>query len=181
MMNPAFDCGIFLFMARLLGSSVVIVLKTIYNYKHYIMKRTMMTTAMAVLAVTVSALAGTPVKYDRLPEAARNFIAKNITETNAVEIEKDSSHGRVVYEVTFADGTDMEFDSAGRWIKYEAPDGYAVPAYMIPPRISKYVRSNYPDRVIGEIERTPKGYKVEVTGDMDLYFTRTEADMVRSL
>ncbi len=136
------------------------------------MKR-IITAVFIIAATAIGAFAGTPVTYDRLPENARKFIARHITQTNAVKIEKDMSDGRSVYDVEFADGTEIEFDAGGQWIKYEAPDGYAVPSGFIPEKISNYVLVNYPDRVVKEVERNADGYKVEVTGDVDLYFNNT--------
>ncbi len=145
----------------------------------------MRTTVVAIilsLFSTGASYAGTPVRYDRLPEASRAFIGTNITRTNPVEIEIDRDDtGARIYEVEFADGTEIEFDAKGDWIKYDAADGYSVPATLIPRHISEYVTVNYPDRVIKQIKRSKNGYAIEITGDIDLYFTNQDPVPARPL
>ena len=74
-----------------------------------------------------------------LPASAQTFINQNFSANNIVSVWQDNEKGRVEdYTVLFADGTEVEFLANGEWKEVKARNG-AVPAKIVPAKISKYV------------------------------------------
>lgn len=104
---------------------------------------------------------------NQLPDAASKFITQyfgNISVTS----EFDASDNE--YDVVLPDGFKLTFDASGNWTDVDAPFGKPIPDGIAPEAIVKYVAANYASNGINEIEKNAKGYKVELTNDVDLQF-----------
>ena len=74
---------------------------------------------------------------NELPAAAQTFISKYFSGKQVSLVKKDKEGMKNYYDVTFADGTKLEFDNKGEWRDIEAKsDG--VPAELVPAEINSY-------------------------------------------
>ena len=82
------------------------------------------------------------------------------------------------YEVIMTDGTEIKFDPQGNWKEVETRSSSSVPEGFVPLAIRKYVKANHAGtRVVG-IEKTRKGYEVELSDGIDMQFNK-DAEFVR--
>ncbi|HLA55663.1 MAG TPA: PepSY-like domain-containing protein, partial [Flavobacterium sp.] len=75
------------------------------------------------------------------------------------------------YEVNLGDGTEIEFWKDG---SYREVDGHdkPIPTAYIDPKITDYVKANYPNDKITHIDYGHKDVDVDLTGDKDLEFSK---------
>lgn len=113
------------------------------------------------------------IRLSELPATAREFIAKYYPEAKISHIDREGSVTTTAYEVTFTDGSEVEFDATGLWTDVSAPKGKAIPTGIVLPAIDQYVSGYYPGAAINEIERIiPSGYEVDLTNRLELIFTQ---------
>lgn len=133
------------------------------------MKKLLAMMLMASTAVTISA--GRPISRSQLPKAARTFISKHFSTDKIYKIEVDGSWYEKEYEVDLMSGAEIEFRADGSWKEVKASRGRAVPAGIVPAAISKYVKANFADMPIVEIQRKAGGYEVELANGTELKLT----------
>ncbi len=104
----------------------------------------------------------------RLPQPAQDFIATYFP-TEEVDFIKIDKELNTTYEVRFASGTELAFDKNGDWIEVDCKQS-AVPEDVIPPAIADYVRTNFPDRPITQIEKDGRRYDVHLSNGLELHF-----------
>jgi len=109
------------------------------------------------------------ISQNDLPQAAQTFLSNYFSNQQVAKVEKESENGADHYEVTFADGTELEFDQSGAWTSVDCKKR-AVPAAIVPEAISKYVSENYANLIIVQIERESYGYEIELSNDLDIRF-----------
>lgn len=109
-------------------------------------------------------------KYD-LPIKARDFIDTYFPRSIISKIDMDPDYDGAEYEVEFRDGTEVEFDGYGDWIKVKAKDGRGVPDAIVPEEIWQFVDFRYPDERIEEISRHLVGWEVELSNDVEIRFS----------
>ena len=73
------------------------------------------------------------------------------------------------YDVVFASGEKLEFDKSGDWTEVKCKTG-EVPAAIIPEAILKYVKANYPDAKVLEIEHDSEGYEIKLSNRLEIKF-----------
>lgn len=112
------------------------------------------------------------VEMNTLPTAAKEFVNTYFTGVEILNIEKFSpaKTNGVMYEVNFKNGSEIEFNESGNWIKVEAAGNGIIPSGFIHTSIVAYVASNYPNIGINQIEKNLNGFEVELTNDVDLIF-----------
>lgn len=136
------------------------------------MRKIFATMFMAVMAsVSLTAIAGTPIKVSELPEASQAFIAQHFPGDNVRKAEKDNGRRGVEYEVDMTSGAEMEFMSDGNWKEVKAARGAAVPAAIVPEGIANYVAKTFSGTYIIEIARKRGGYEVELSNKTELRLT----------
>lgn len=109
------------------------------------------------------------VEVTELPAAAQTFLSQYFPGLTVKSVEKEKASGTFYYDVTLADGTEVEFDQAGAWTDVDCKNK-AVPSVIIPQAISAYVEANYPGLLIVQIERESYGYDIELSNDLDIRF-----------
>lgn len=105
------------------------------------------------------------------PLAITEYVSQNYPATTIEEVAllEDGT-----YEVDLADGLELLFDASGQFIEEimeeeEEEDEMEVTDY--PASIDDYIRLNYPDAVIDEVELEDDGsYEVELDNDVELLF-----------
>lgn len=108
------------------------------------------------------------IQFTDLPTKAQEIITTNFDKSKLALIKKEPGFFNS-YEVTFSDGTEIEFDNGGDWedidCKYTAlPDG------VIPPAIKAHIVSNYPDAKAIKIEKDRSEIEVTLSNGLELIF-----------
>ena len=86
-----------------------------------------------------------------------------------VLVEMDADDEGKEYCAWLNDGTKVEFDLQGEW-KRVSRNKTGVPSRLVPPVITEYVKTNYPQDIISKLSKKSYGYKIELSDDMDLRF-----------
>jgi len=137
------------------------------------MKKILSIVVMALLAIQFVS-AGDVVTKDemQLPLAARNFINQHFTnpKISYIKIESELLKGKK-YEAVLTSGVEIDFNSKGEWTDVDCKRG-TVPASIIPEYIKEYVKTNFADNTITQIERDHRGIEVELNNDLSLKFDK---------
>lgn len=123
------------------------------------------------LLLAASAPAQKRIEISELPKPALDFIEKHFPGIPVVKVKKDAEHGEKGYEVILGNGTELEFWKDGSYREVDGR-GKAIPTAFIDPKIVDYVAKNYPDRKITHIDYGHKDVDVDLTGKLDLEFTK---------
>lgn len=124
-----------------------------------------------ILLLSVAFLLMTACSEENLPQRSQDFINKYFPENSIVLVEVDDEEDAKEYEVWLNDGTKIEFDMQGEWYRVSRKKS-GVPASMMPAPIVQYIQTNYAGNVVTKYSRKDYGYKVELSDDIDLRFTK---------
>ena len=129
---------------------------------------------LSVLAVVALAIVPTlandvPISAQKLPAEAQKFLKMHFPKNSVVSAMHDKDITDNDYTVILDNGVKIEFGSTGKWESVKSRNG-AIPASVIPVKISDYVSNYYKSLGIEKIERKRYGYEVELTNDLDLKF-----------
>ena len=138
------------------------------------MKRILsLTLALVVLVslVTLSLHAGSDrvIQSKQLPKAAQLFLAKHFAGRAVSFAKEDRDFSGTTYDVRLADGTEVEFTSAGEWKEVDGKHT-ALPLTFIPAQIVKTIQSQHAGDAIVHIERKRRGYQVELASGLEVLF-----------
>ena len=103
-----------------------------------------------------------PVTFEQLPQAAQSFVKKHFADRNVAFSKMDKDIFDVTYDVMFVNGDKLEFDKQGKH--------GLVPETAVPAQIVKYVKTNYPEAKILQIEKDRYEYEVRLSNFWDLKF-----------
>ena len=104
-----------------------------------------------------------------IPVPAQEFIKEYFPKSTVVLVEMDADDEGKEYCAWLNDGTKVEFDLQGEW-KRVSRNKTGVPSRLVPPVITEYVKTNYPQDIISKLSKKSYGYKIELSDDMDLRF-----------
>lgn len=140
------------------------------------MKR-ILSIAMVLFAMTmmVKASDDKPINVEQLPKAAKEFIATHFVNEKIAVAKQDTDFMDKDYKVIFVSGNKVEFDKKGVWKEVDC-ERSSVPSSIIPSQIKTYLKSNYPDKVVTQIENKNKGkykYEVELDNSMEIKFNKS--------
>ena len=107
-----------------------------------------------------------PIPADELPVAAKTFLNTYYPSIKIVSTTKDKNE----YDVVLANGHSVDFTKDGEWKDVEAPVGQTIPSGFYPAEIDTYIASSAGGAVINEIQKTARGYEVELVTGADLLF-----------
>ena len=113
----------------------------------------------------------TKVSVNKLPKAAQNMIASNFNGKKVTLVKKDVDANFINFDVVLNDGTKLEFDSKGEWTELDCKSS-TVPSALVPSAISKFVKAQYPNARIVQIERNSRGYEIDLSNGMDIKFDK---------
>ncbi|MCS4165328.1 PepSY-like domain-containing protein [Sphingobacterium sp. BIGb0116] len=113
-----------------------------------------------------------PLENVTLPDSALAFIKAYFPNIQILEVKvkKSPSATGTFHEVILADRTEIDFGKLGNWIEVKAPDGIGLPTVFFPQSIQSYLKENYKGTAVESIDKSSKGYKLELTNDNKLYF-----------
>lgn len=129
------------------------------------------TLMLVLMAASISALAGTPVRATELPKEIKSFVAKHFPGDRIREAEKDREFGGFEYEIKMESGAEIDFATDYNWKEVKAAHRSAVPKALIPSGIRKYVSKNHPETEIVEISRKRGGYEIELSNGLEIKIT----------
>ena len=138
------------------------------------MKRILsLTLALVALVslVTLSLHAGSDrvIQSKQLPKVAQLFLAKHFAGRAVSFAKEDRDFSGTTYDVRLADGTEVEFTSAGEWKEVDGKHT-ALPLTFIPAQIVKTIQSQHAGDAIVHIERKRRGYQVELASGLEVLF-----------
>lgn len=113
-----------------------------------------------------------PVTFGQLPVAAQQTIKKHFANRKIALAKMEYEVFGKTYDVIFTNGDKIEFDSKGQWIDIHC-EFSQVPNALIPAPIATYVKNNYPQTVVINIERDRRVYDVDLSNGLELTFTKS--------
>lgn len=113
-----------------------------------------------------------PVTFGQLPVAAQQTIKKHFANHKIALAKMEYEVFGKTYDVIFTNGDKIEFDSKGQWIDIHC-EFSQVPNALIPAPIATYVKNNYPQTVVINIERDRRVYDVDLSNGLELTFTKS--------
>lgn len=120
-------------------------------------------------ATTLRADNEKPIQVSQLPAAAQQFIKQHFADRKVALAKVETELMSKSYEVIFADGDHIDFDSKGNREEIDCKSS-AVPTAAIPAQIMKHVRENYPDTTVKKIEKDRREYEVKLSNRIELSF-----------
>lgn len=134
------------------------------------MKKVISIVAVLLLALGVAcARADRPIKVSELPTTAQSFLKTHFPNAKISFAKEDDEFLYKEYEVLLADGTKIEFDGKGEWENVDCKYG-AVPDAIVPLQIKDYIKANYQDAKVLQIDRDGRYYEVSLSNHLDLTF-----------
>ena len=137
-----------------------------------IMKKILITLSAVIVSLT-TALADNdrPVQLNQLPQQAQTFLNSHFKGGKIAMVTTERDWLSKEYNVIFANGDKIEFDSEGKWENIECRHAY-VPQSALPTAIAKYLKDNYPGAKVTEIDLDLRGYDVELTNGLEVKFSK---------
>lgn len=138
------------------------------------MKTLLKITAVVLLLFTVTGVSAEDkvIPFTKLPAKAQTFVKKHFSEKDVATVMMDTEYFfKKEYKVILKNGSKMEFGSDGEWKEVEMK-GVAVPAALIPQKVSEYIRKRFPNTFVKEIKKKRSGYDVEISNGLDLEFSK---------
>ena len=108
---------------------------------------------------------------DALPAKAQQFVNAHFESVKISYIKEDRDFFDRNYELVFADGSKIEFGRNGEWVDVDCRYN-SVPQAIVPAAIQTYVKSNFPDVKIIEIERKRANHEVKLSNKLELVFDK---------
>lgn len=138
------------------------------------MKRIIQTALVALVCLVtfqVSAVADNdkPVSMTQLPTTAQQLIKKHFSKKKVALAKQETGLFEKSYDVVFNNGEKVEFDRRGNWTEIDCKMS-AVPAALVPAKISQYVKSTYPGTKILKIEKDDNRYEIKLSNRLEITF-----------
>ena len=130
-------------------------------------KKLMTLIAVAILIPTALSAEGKLIPFDSLPGEAKKFVKDYFPTLKVLQVKAEYDE----YDVKLTDSVNLEFDRDGNWKEIKCRRS-SVPDAVVPVLILSYIKGNYPNIPIIQIERSKWGYELELAGDLELEFDR---------
>jgi hypothetical protein len=136
------------------------------------MKRLLIAFALLFgISASMKAEYDTPVTFQQLPAKAQSFIRQYFPERKIALSKKERELSGTTYDVIFSNGDKIEFFGNGDWKEIQCKTTL-VPEALIPAPILDYVKTNYPEAGITEIECRKRGYEISLTNRLEIEFNK---------
>jgi hypothetical protein len=129
----------------------------------------MMLVCMFAVHTMVMADNDRPIQVNQLPAKAQTFIKTYFKNHKVALAKMESGVFYKSYDVVFTNGEKVEFDKAGEWKEVRCRQS-EVPAQVVPEAIRNYVKTNYPDARILEIEFDHNEYEITLSNRWEITF-----------
>ena len=110
-----------------------------------------------------------PIQVTQIPQPAHQFIKQHFADSKVALAKMESGVFYKSYDVVFTNGEKVEFDKAGEWKEVRCRQS-EVPAQVVPEAIRNYVKTNYPDARILEIEFDHNEYEIKLSNRWEITF-----------
>lgn len=104
-----------------------------------------------------------------LPKEGTEFVATHFKDQKIKTIYKVLDDKKYKYEVTLANGTEIELNDRGRWQEVDGNNN-AVPFNYLKPATVTYLKTNYGNRKVVEVENGPRFIFVKLDNAVKLQF-----------
>lgn len=111
-----------------------------------------------------------PISVEQLPAKVKDFVKTYFEGTTITLAQVENRATLTQYELELSDGTDLQFNRAGRWTEIKMKKK-SVPSVLIPEKIRIYVAATYPDAYIKEIEHDSRLYEIVLNNDIEMTFS----------
>ena len=98
-----------------------------------------------------------PIHVGQLPTKAQTLITTYFKNHKIALAKMESGLLSKSYDVIFTNGEKLEFNKSGDWTEVKCTKS-EVPSAIVPEPIRTFLKNNYPDGKIIQIERKDKGY-----------------------
>ena len=150
--------------------------------KQILLFKTQMKTILKLLLIAVALLLPSVASADttgsekaispsQLPAKARQTIAAHFPNRKIALAKMETELFSRSYSVILTHGEKIEFDGRGAWTEIKCKRS-AVPAALVPQPIARYVRENYPDARIIEIEKDDDEIEVTLSNHLEVTFNK---------
>lgn len=110
-----------------------------------------------------------PIQIGQLPTKAQTLITTYFKGHKIALAKMESGMFYKNYDVIFTNGEKLEFDRSGDWTEVKCSKS-EVPDAIVPEAIRSYVKKNYPNEKIIQIERKDKEYEIELSNRLEITF-----------
>lgn len=110
-----------------------------------------------------------PITVDQLPQKSQQFIKQHFPKEKVAFAKLERDFLETKYEVVFTNSSKVEFLKNGDWKEVDCKYS-TVPVAIIPFQIMKYIKQNYPDVSVVQIDRDKRDYEVKLTNGLELTF-----------
>lgn len=117
---------------------------------------------LGMMVVGIAAFAKPAVPVDTIPQASKDFIAKNFAERVATYAEA----GNKSWEVVLDDGTEIEFYATGEWSEIESYTN--IPASVLPEAVAKQIATTAKDEAVVKVAKKRGTYGVKLANKVYL-------------
>lgn len=132
-------------------------------------KLVMMLVCLFTVHTMVMADNDKPIQVSQLPAKAQTFIKTYFNNQKVALAKQETELFYKGYDVVFTNGEKVEFDKAGEWTEVQCRQS-EVPAQIVPEAIKTYVKTNYPDAKILQIERDKKEFEIKLSNRWEIKF-----------
>lgn len=106
----------------------------------------------------------------KLPQTAQDMLEEHFPNGVIAMIKIDRGFlKKTEYDVKLLNGTKIEFNSSGKWKSVDCKNR-AVPTGLVMKPIRSYVEKKFPGVKIVKIDKTSRGYEIELSDDIELRF-----------
>jgi hypothetical protein len=110
--------------------------------------------------------------FHQLPAKAQSFIKTHFADKEITLVFSDDDFIDRDYEVSFADGTKVDFNKNGEWTSVDMGKNGSVPADIMPANINSYVTARHPNSNVVDIDKDFFEYKVELSNGIEIVFEK---------
>lgn len=132
-------------------------------------KLVMMLVCMFAVHTMVMADNDKPIQVNQLPAKAQTFLKTHFKNQKVALAKLETELFYKGYDVTFTNGEKIEFDKTGEWTEVQCRQS-EVPPQIVPEGIKTYVKTNYPDARILQIERDKKEFEIKLSNRWEIKF-----------
>lgn len=135
--------------------------------------RLLLPVLLALLAFSLPAKADSyTVNRNDLPETAQKFLKEYFPKAKIGMIKIDTHLLKSTdYDVKLVDGTKIEFNNNGEWTSVDCKTK-EIPSGLMMKKIRDYVKKNFPDTYVVEIEKKVHEYQLELNDGVEVKFDR---------
>lgn len=108
-----------------------------------------------------------------IPAQGMSYIKTNFPDVKIMSIKIDKTLFSIDdYEIMLEDGTEIELKPNGEWTSVENKIK-GVPLSTIPVPVRQYIRENYPEKKVIEVQKKKYGFQVELDNRFELKFSES--------